>query len=94
MTAPGRTVSSLFHSAAPAGSGAREPRLIMKMIFSKVGPCCETAQRAAVSLPKMRRNPTQNVLIGGKRRAVEWRVELAQTPRQLAYAMLTSGGSG
>jgi hypothetical protein len=93
MTAPGRTASSLFDSAAPADWSC-EPRLIMKMIFSKVGPCCETAQRAAVSLPKMRRNPTQNVLIGGKRRAVEWRVGQAQTPRQLAYAMLTSGGSG
>jgi len=48
------------------------PRLKMKMIFSKVRPCCEAARRAAVSMPKMRLNPLQNVLIGGRRRAVQW----------------------
>ncbi|EUA28993.1 hypothetical protein I548_2180 [Mycobacterium intracellulare] len=48
------------------------PGLKMKMIFSKVRPCCEAARRAAVSMPKMRLNPLQNVLIGGRRRAVQW----------------------
>lgn len=50
----------------------RGPGLIMKMVFSKVRPCCEPTRGAAVSMPKTRQNPTQNVLIGGRRRVVEW----------------------
>jgi hypothetical protein len=59
MTAPAWTVSSLIHLAAAEGSAAMPTELLMKMIFSKVGPCCETARRAAVSMPQMRQSATK-----------------------------------
>jgi hypothetical protein len=68
MTAPARTVSSLIRSAV-AVPGARA-ELIRKMIFIKVGPCCETPRYAAVNMPKMRTNGGENVLNSGRRRAV------------------------
>ena len=71
MSAPVRTVSS-----HPLGGGGR-PRggpaeLIMKMIFIKVGPCCETARGVAVSMPKMRRLHGKSILNSGKRRTAQW----------------------
>jgi len=82
----------------PLGRGGRPPgaraELIMKMIFIKVRACWEAAPCAAVSMPKMRRLPADSILSSGKRRTVQWRVGETQTPRQLAYAMLTSGGLG
>lgn len=72
MSAPGADgVVPLRHGCA-GGFRYWDPGLIMKMVFSKVGPCCEPTPGAAVSMPKTRQNPTQNVLIGGRRRVVEW----------------------
>lgn len=96
MTAP---VCKVVPREVPRGSGDGSavvrggqpgPELIMKMIFSKVGP----AGCVSVSMAKVRRIACGNVLIGGRRRAAAWCARRGRAPRQLAYAMLTSGGLG
>jgi hypothetical protein len=68
MTAPMRTVVFLIRSAVAAVRSA-QAELIMKMIFSKVMHCCESARRATVGTPKVRLVFAPNVLISGRRRA-------------------------
>jgi hypothetical protein len=62
----------------------------MKMIFIKVGACCETARRAAVSMPEMRKNSSEmssSAVKEGQSRGVPNRPKRLD---KLAYAMLTS----
>lgn len=71
MSAPGADGGVALWHVWAIGFLCCDPGLIMKMVFSKVRPCCEPTRGVAVSMPKTRQNLTRNVLIGGRRRVVK-----------------------